>query len=39
MPTTSRDARFVRAMVALLLTGCALLLLGALLTPSTDITR
>jgi hypothetical protein len=39
MPTTRRDARFLRRMLALMLLGCALLLLGALLTPSTDITR
>lgn len=33
MPTTPRDARFMRRMVAMMLLGCALLLLGILLEP------
>jgi hypothetical protein len=33
VPTSKRDARFLRRMFAMMLTGCALLLLGALLNP------
>lgn len=33
MPTSRRDARFLRRMTAMTLTGCALLLIGALLNP------
>jgi hypothetical protein len=33
MPTSKRDARFLRRMCAMILAGCALTLLGALLNP------
>jgi hypothetical protein len=33
MPTPPRELRFLRRMFAMILTGCGLLLLGALLNP------
>lgn len=38
-PTSARDLRFMRRMVAMILTGCALTLAGALIDPVRQLRK